>query len=226
VKRVHADLLFDWEQEQLLQLLGEELKRPLTHIAQLSQLGGKDHIIHIESQRALRTIDTVLLYKRLATGQLEMKLEPVHVGSVLAEVLHVVKPQMAISGCQSELSINASLHPVSADRTVLLHALVSLWQAYIASAKDATRINCEAKSVRGGVRITISSDEVAFHSLSFAKANRKSKQPVSELAGAATDLLVARGIFALSGNKLTISHLKTSSGIGVTLPISKQLQFV
>lgn len=226
VKRVKADRVFDRQQEQLLQLLGEELKRPLTHIMQLAELGDRDHMIRAQAERALRTIDNVLLYKRLATGQLELQLEPVHVGSIMTDVLQIVRPHMAMSGCRSELAILTTLQPVAADRKVLRHVLIGLWQAFIVGSKNATVISCSAKRVTHGVRITLSSDEMAFEGLSLAKVNFKSTQPVLELAGAATDLLVAKNILELSGSKLTISRLKGSNGIGVTLPISRQLQFV
>ena len=209
-----------------MQLLGEELRRPLTHIHQLAQLGNRDHMIQAQVQRALRTIDNVLLYKRLATGQLELQLEPVHVGSIMSDVLQLIGPQMALSGCRSELAIHSTLQPVTTDRKVLLHALVGLWQAYIVSAKDATMITCGAKRVSGGVRITLSSDGATFEGLSLARANMKSAQPITELAGAATDLLIAKNILKLAGSRLTVSRLHHTNGIGVTLPISKQLQFV
>lgn len=207
-------------------MLGEELKRPLTHISQLAQLGGHDHMIQAQVQGALHTIDSVLLYKRLASGQLELHLEPVHVGSVMSDVMQVVAPQMALNGCRSELDIATALQPVDADRTVLLHALISLQMAYITSSKNASLIVCSAKRVPEGVRITLRSDEVPFETLSFEKANLSSSQPMQSLAGAATDLLVARGILDLAGSRLTISRFKDTNGIGVTLPISKQLQFV
>lgn len=226
MKRVNAGTIFELEQDQLLSMLCEELKRPLVHIEQLAQLGGRDHMVRSEVQRALRTIESVLVYRRLSSGQLELRLEPVHVGSVMNDVMEIMAPQMEMSGCQYSLAIHASLQPVAADRLVLQHALISLWQAYITSAKDATTITCAAKRVAGGVRITITSDEVAFDSIELSKVNLKSTQPLSGLAGAATDLLVARGILEYAGSRLSVSRFKHTNGIGVTLPISKQLKFV
>lgn len=226
MKRVTVGPVIDKEQNKLLFLLGEELKNPLTHILQLSQLGDKDTMIQAHVQRALNTIDSVLLYRRLVSGQLTLELEPVHVGSVITQVADIVAPQMAMLGCLCRLEIQTSLQPAEMDRRLLQRALVSMWQSFISSAKDTTQITCNARRVPAGIRVTICSNEPFSGELSLAGANLASTQPVQSLAGSATDLLTARGMFKLTGVHLTRSRQKDTYGIGFTLPISKQLQLV
>ncbi len=211
---------------ELLYLLGEQLKNPLVQIAQLSELGDKDQMIHAQAQRALNTIDTVLLYRRFATGQTKLRFEPVHVGSAISQVATLIEPQMQMFGCRAEFDIQQSLGLVDVDRQLLKRALLSLWQAFISTAKDTTIIRCGAHKTARGIRVTISGNGEGFDVVSLAKVNTKSTQPLTSFAGPAADLLAARGMFSLAGSTMRATRVKGAQGFGATLRISQQMQFV
>lgn len=212
--------------DDLLALLGEELKNPLVAIAQLTELGSKDPRIMAHTKKALNTIDNVLLYKRFAAGQLAMNLEPVHVGSAINDVLRTVAPQMEMSGCHSEVIIQHSLQPVDVDRRLLQSALLSLWQAFASTIRNSSDIVCTAHNAHDGVRLSVLSASASIDELTLAQTNDASTQPVTGVAGPATDLMTANGMFRLAGTKITKSRRKNMTGLGVTLQVSRQLHLV
>ncbi len=211
--------------DDLLLMLAEELKQPLINIAHLSELNADARIL-TQAQKALNTIDNITLYRQFVSGQLSLNLEPVHVGSAIAQVASTIEPQMKMSGCWTELSIQNSLQTADIDRRVLSGALLSLWQAFIESIDNPTEIVCSAKKMQGGIRLSIVSKGANIESLSFSGANTSSTQPIVGFAGPATDLITARNMFELVGGKMTKSRRKDMSGIGVTLRTSQQLHLV
>lgn len=208
-------------QDQLLALLGEELKQPLVAIAQLAELQSSDDI-GIQAKRALRTIDNVLLYKRVSSGQIQMALEPIHVGSAIQEVQHRMKPLLMQQGCRTELYISSGLRPVDVDKRLLLGVVESLWQAFASALPQKAVLQCHAKKTKNGIRVSLSSTSTTFETVHFKKVNNDSSQPLAAFAGPSADMLAAQQLCTLLGAQIT----KTSRGIGVTLTPSKQLQMV
>lgn len=217
---------FDNRVNDLLFLLGEEIKQPLIAISQLSELKDSGSSINAHAKEALRTIDNILLYQRVSSGQTALKLEPVHVGSTIRDVSEVMEPLMRTAGCRTEVRIQHSLSPVDVDRQVLNGALQGLWQALMSTMTDPSEIVCRAHRTKGGIRLSLTSLKADVTNLSFKRANVKSFQPMSAVAGPVTDLLAAHGMFELLGSSLTKTEGKTFSGFGVTLKISQQLQIV
>lgn len=226
MKRVNAEPAQASYHDELLLLLGEELKQSLVLIAQLAELGDKEPLIRAQSQKALNTIDNVMLYKRCVSGQLSLQLEPVHVGSTIAQVAQSVAPQMKMNGYQTRLIIGQSLGSVDVDRQLFSGALLSLWQACIANAHNVNDITCSAQRIRGGVRVSLFYSTKEIEGFSLAQTNIHSRQPISAIAGPATDLLTARGLFTLTGANLTKSRSSGLTGFGVTVPFSHQLHLV
>lgn len=226
MKRVQAEPLHRELHEELLRLLGEELKNPLVSIAHLSEIGGRDQQIRIQVQRALNTIDNVLLYKRIANGQTELTIKPVHVGHAITEVAETMKPQMEMSGSRVELAIQSSLQPADIDQKLFVSALLSLWQAFVTNMQTSGNIVCSARANKQGIRLALLSDSVEMNDFSLTLANISSIQPLSGVAGTAMDLLAAHGMFQLAGSRITKSKRKGLSGLGVTLRPSYQMQLV
>jgi hypothetical protein len=193
---------------------------------QLAELGDKDPLIRTQAQRALHTIDNVLLYKRFVAGQIHLQLEPVHVGSTIAQIANDVEPQMKMNGYRSQLVIGQSLGAVDVDRQLFRAALLSMWQAYISAAGKTSQIVCNAHRVGDGVRVSLVGGEHQLERFSLATANMSSRQPVRAVAGPAADLLAARGMFDLIGARLSKTQRGGMSGFGVTLPLSRQLHLV
>jgi len=216
--------------KQLLLLMGEELKISLIGIAQLSELKENHETIRLKAQQALRTIDNILLYQRLHSGQQQLQLEPVHIGSAVHDVAYTMKPMMDYFDCSLEVDIQHGLAPVDVDRKVLYAGMASLWQAFLGTMQldKPSVLQCRAYRGRDGVRITLLSKSVQTDKLSlFSKSGRwTSKQPLKDIAGPATDIIAAKGMFYLLGGELRKTTAVATHGLGVTFAASKQLQMV
>lgn len=212
---------------ELLLLLGEELKQPLVAISQLAEMNdgdGSDVKAHAKS--ALTTIDNILLYQKVASGQTSLKLEPVHVGSTMHEVAHAMQPIMRAAGCRTEIIIQHGLSPVDVDRRLLKSALQSLWQGFLGTVAESSDVVCRARRTPAGIRLSLHSAGASIDELHFTKSNPTSSQSLSGVAGSGADFLTAQGIFALLGGELNKSSAKKLAGIGVTLKVSRQLQMI
>jgi hypothetical protein len=209
------------DSNQLLTLLGEELKQPLVAIAQLAELQSSGDI-KIQANKALRTIDNVLLHRSIASGQVALRLEPVHVGSAMESVRQTMQPFMKQQGCRTELRVQKSLQPVDVDKQLLTGVVESLWQAFASTLKGPADIVCRANKTSRGIRVSLSSASAELGDVHFARTNHTSSQPISAFAGPATDFLTAQQLCHLLGATLT----KSANSIGVTLPPSRQLQIV
>ena len=226
MKRVNPPS-FDTKSGSLLLLLGEELKQPLVAIKQLAELDMAGTAeVRAYAQQALRTIDNVLLYQKVHTGQTSLILEPVHVGSTIQEVAHAMSPSMKLAGCRTELRIQHGLHPVDVDRQLLASGLQSLWQALLGTVHQPSVIVCQARRTTRGIRVSLHSTDAELDELHLAKPNTKSSQPIAGFAGPATDLLTAKGMFELLGAELKKSTGVYRAGLGATFQVSKQLQMV
>lgn len=215
----------NYKAKDLLFLLGEEIKQPLVAISQLSEMNG-DEGVNIHAKKALRTIDNVMLYQQVNSGQRALKLEPVHVGSAMQEVSVAMQPLMRSSGCRTEMIIQHSLSPVDVDRRLLHGALQSLWQALLGTMHAPAEVVCRAHRTSKGIRLSMLSVGAQVGSMSLKNTNLNSSQPITSVAGPATDLLTAHGMFNILGGNLTKTSGKKLSGFGVTLKTSKQLQML
>jgi hypothetical protein len=210
----------------LLLHLSEELKQSLVSIALLSEMGESPEAIASHARVALKTIDNVLLYHRVHSGQTSLVLEPVHVGSTIHAVAHTMEQIMRASGCRTELNIQHGLSPVDADRHLLESALYSLWQAVLQTVTTPSEIICNARKTPGGVRLSIHSRGAQLETISLNKKNLNSLQPLTAVSGSAMDFLAAEGLFALLGSNLNKSIRDEVIGLGVTLLPSRQLQMI
>lgn len=211
----------------LLLLLGEELKQPLVAISQLAELASGEGVeMRAYAQQALRTIDNVLLYQKINSGQLALRLEPVHIGGTLHEVMHDMQPLLKTAGCRTEIHIQHGLQPVDVDRQLFKSALMSLWQAILSNTTQDSSVQCHVRKSASGIRLSVSTHDAGLQDISFSQINTVSSQPITSIAGAATDLLTARGMFELLGARLSKSSVSRVPALGVTLQASRQLELV
>ncbi len=215
-----------YSNSDVLFMLGEELKKPLTVIKALAETNASSDI-QMEARRALRTIDNVLLYQQLSSSQISLDLEPVHVGSTLTQVAANLEPLSLLRGCETEVYIQSGITTVDADANVLKSGIESLWQAMLAMAQRPSPLNWYVYRSKKGIRIAITNNSVDLSKVKFNSNNfGKSRQPFAGLSGPATDLITASGMFDLLGSKVTKTHRQNTNGFAVTLPISPQLALV
>ncbi len=213
----------------LVFMLGEELKKPLTSIKMLAEADQAGSPISLQARRALRTIDNVLLYQRLSMFQTELLLEPVHIGSSLSQVATDLSPLSIEHGCETEVFIQSGIATVDADREVLKSGIECLWQAMLGLTQKPSPITWDVSRARGGIRVAVYNNSVDLSKLSFAKAIKvagTTRQPFSGVSGPATDLLTARNMFNLLNASLSKTKKDGLEGLAVTFRISPQLAFI
>jgi len=218
-----------YAEHELVFMLGEELKKPLTAIKLLAENNSNQTSISLEARKALRTVDNVLLYQQLDSQQLTLDFTTVHVGSTLTQVAAELQPLSIEHGCETEVHIQSGVNPVDVDRQVLRSGLESLWQAMLGMTARPSPLNWHVYRTPQGIRIALTNNSVDLSKVSFAKITDSagsSRQPYAGVAGAATDLVTARGMFALLGSSLSKITKEGQQGLAVTLPISAQLALV
>ncbi len=202
-------------------LLAQELKHPLTAIAQASELGNSE-LVRQQAQRALRTLDAIVLGEQVAAGQVGLDLKPLQIGSVMVDVHQQIQPMLKTRSINAEISLRRGLALIDSDRLVVSTILTSLWHVMISAVGSSTDISFSAKSYKGGVRVSLSSKSAKLSGLNKPRTNLHSSQPIKELASGAGDFLAASQLASLLGTKLTASP----KSIGVLLPKSSQLTLV
>ena len=225
MKRVQPTVFHDRSKELLL-LLGEELKQPLIDISQLAEIHNGQEETSAYARQALQTIDNMLLYQRFSSGQLELQLEPVHVGATMQEVAQKITPIASTLGCRISLEVAHGLQPVDVDRRLLSSALLSLWQAFFTTIPQDAEVICRAKKSSRGIHVSLQSSGADLTDIALTRPNFESTQPLKGIAGASADLLTAQAMFVVLGSDLRKTKTKTMSGFGLTLTPSKQLRMI
>jgi|GEM_PF-2338840 len=213
-------------------MMGEELKKPLTVIkalAEYSHENDQSRTIILESKKALRTIDNMLLFKRIDADQLALQLSPVHVGSTLTQVAHDLQPLAAGRGCETEVFIQSGISSVNAHAGALKSSIECLWQAMITMTEKPSAMTWHVSRNKNGVQVSLTNSSIDLSRVALGRKNvaiGSSSQPYMGVSGAATDLILAHKLFLILGGTLRKTKKQGSEGFTVTLPISEQLAFL
>jgi PAS domain S-box-containing protein len=143
----------DRRKDEFLALLGHELRNPLSPIwtgLHILRLHLKDHpqvesvaaLIERQVRHLTRLVDDLLDISRITRGKVELRLQPVEVGALVARAVETARP--FITQCEHQLSVEVSAEPVfvKGDPTRLEQILVNL-------------LNNAAKYTGPGGRITL-----------------------------------------------------------------------
>ncbi len=218
-----------FNEDELVFMLSEELKKPLTVIKSLAEVSSDGTLINLEVRKALRTIDNVLLYQRLLAEQTTLKLEPVHLGNTLTKIINELQPLSIKHGCEVEMFIQSGIATIDTDATVLQSGIESLWQAVLSMTQRPSALNWHIYRSHPGIRVAITNNSIDLSKVSLTTAKDtagRSRQPFRGIASPATDLLTACGLFGLLGSRIAKIHKSGQSGLAATFPISAQLALV
>lgn len=216
-------------EHKLVFMLGEELKVPLTAIKLLAENGSDAQAISLEARKALRTVDNMLLYQQLSANQTMLQLEPVHVGSTLTQVANDLAPLSIQFGCETEVFIQSGINTVDVDSSLLRAGIESLWQSVLGMTDRPSPVVWHVYRNNQGIRVAVINNSLDLSKLKLANSYKnagKSRQPFSGIAGPATDLVTAKGLFSLLGSKVTKITKEGQQGFAVTLRPSAQLALV
>jgi len=218
-----------FSEHNLVFMMGEELKKPLTAIKLLAENNANLSTISLEARRALRTVDNILLYQQISTEQIALLLEPVHLGSTITQVAHDLSPLSVEFGCETEIIIQPGMTTVDVDNSVLRSGIESLWQAVLGMAERPSPLTWHVYRTKQGIRIAVINNSLDLKKVSLSSRHSgggKSRQPFAGIAGPATDLMTARGLFMLLGSQLTKISKEGHPGLAVTFRPSAQLALV
>jgi hypothetical protein len=216
-------------EHKLVFMMGEELKKPLTIIKLLADNNPDNSAIGLEARRALRTVDNLLLFQQLSTDQTSLLLEPVHVGSTLTQVANDLNPLSIEFGCETEVFIQSGITTVDVDSSLLKSGIESLWQAMLGMTEKPSPLSWHVYKTQSGIRIAVVNNSVDMSKISLKRSGSvagTSRQPFAGIAGPATDLVTAKGLFNLLGADLAKVIKDGKHGLAVTLNASRQLELV
>ena len=152
-----------------------------------------------------------------------------HLGSTITQVAHDLQPLSIEFGCETEVFIQPGMTTVDVDNSVLRSGIESLWQAVLGMAERPSPLEWHVYRTKQGIRIAVINNSVDLKKVSLSPKYSnagQSRQPFAGIAGPATDLMTARGLFMLLGSSLTKISKQGQSGFAVTFKPSAQLALV
>ena len=216
-------------EHELVFMMGEELKKPLTAIKLLAEDSTeKSRTIQLEARKALRTVDNMLLNQQLSADQTSLDFGPVHVGSTLTQVATDLQPLSIEHGCETEVFIQSGISAVDSQPVALKSAIESLWQAMLGMTERPSPLTWHIRRSPQGIRVLVVNNSVDLSKVSLRKSGSvgESRQPFAGIAGPATDLVTAQSLFEKLGAQLKKVTIEGQQGLSVTLPASAQLRLV
>ncbi len=216
-------------EHKLVFMMGEELKKPLTAIKLLAENRSDMATVSLEARKALRTIDNILMYQQFSSEQTALVLEPVHIGSTLTQVANDLRPLSQEFGCETEVFIQSGISTVDVDKSVLRSGIESMWQAVLGMTERPSPLSWHVYRTNRGIRIAVINNSIDLSKVKLSQNSKnegKSRQPFAGIAGPATDLVTAKGLFGLMDSQLSKVTKDGQHGLAVTLNPSAQLALV
>jgi len=151
----------------LTSMIVHDLKGPLGGILTVAQLAlrkrgnlGPDHVRQLEQiQRSardlMRMIENLLEIDQMQEGRLDLRLEPVDVGTLLAECAEEFRAAAETVGQTIAVTVGEEVPGLVSDRWLLRRVLNNLVVNAIRHSGSAGRIDLEARSGSGGVEIRV-----------------------------------------------------------------------
>jgi K+-sensing histidine kinase KdpD len=159
-------------EHKLVFMLGEELKKPLTAIKLLSESNADGNKINLEAQKALRTVDNILLFQQISENQLSLVPEPVHVGSTITDVVHNLRPLSIEFGCETEVIIQHGITTIDVDKNVLRSSIESLWQAVLSMTEKPSPLVCHVYKTNQGIKLALVNNSIDFSKVTLSRTRK------------------------------------------------------
>lgn len=226
--------------EQMLGSLARELKHPLTYIARHAELSAMENgqqpafaAVSQSAASALMLIDSYLLSARSEYGQLQLPMEPVGLGGVLYDVAQALQQTAQERNCTIEV-IASHAGPVMAHEEGLRAALTCLAsQLMLCDPEEPVlriiRLSAYRQHARDPVA-AVFDPAISFSQKDLAAARRL--QGVSHMAfggsssGSGIHLAIAESLAQSIGARLSVVRRQNTSGFGLRLIKSEQLQLI
>jgi hypothetical protein len=220
------------EDDALLTAVADHLRMPLLQIARLAELGNRHALprISLVSEQALRLIDAYVMTQ----NQLELELEPVFAGAVMADVAYQLEDFARDAGYSIVIDQASPTSPVMGHRETLKTILLLLGTSIIEAGVE--RETVDRRLVFGIHRSAKGIVVGAFHSsleltqdvinLTRQLHGRASQAAPALGASGAAGLAIADNLSQILEAPLRSYRHKTLTGIGSLLQPTTQLQLL
>jgi hypothetical protein len=223
----------------LLRALAEQLKLPLLHISQhveLARMGHETELKHIETvaDMALKLVDSYVLSTQLSQGQLQLRLEPVSVSSVLHDAAEKLEGIAREYACELRLDLSGKYGPVMADRKSLEAAITTLGYSFIeAQAQEGVKkpsLVLAAHRSRHGIVTGVYGDHNELTSDMFRRSkvlSGRARQPLPPLGHTpSAGIFVADSLISAMSSGLKVARHSNLTGLAATLLSNPQMTLI
>lgn len=222
-------------QSDFVSAVSHEFRTPLTTLCQLSELLMRRRVasdddratyyrlLHDESHRLKRLVETLLNFGRLEAGRMHFRFEPVSPAAVVREVVEEFARTEQGRGRRIDVTTDGGPAIVSADKDMLRSVVWNLVEnAAKYSSSDAT-ISIALRRSNGHIRLAVSDQGVGIprseHRRIFEKFVRGSAARASDVRGTGVGLAVTQRIVTAHGGEVTLaSEPGSGSTFTVLLP--------
>jgi PAS domain S-box-containing protein len=241
VQAVQALQEADRRKDEFLATLAHELRNPLAPIRQAASLAKAPQVdaqrrtwalevIERQSRQMALLLDDLLDVSRISRGHLELRLQPVALGDVVAAALETARPLFDRKRHTLDVALPAAAVTLSADPLRLAQILSNLLSNAAKYTNEGGRIELGATASRGEVAIRVRDNGIGLSPESQAHIFEMFSQVAPALdraeGGLGIGLALSRGLVTLHGGRIEVH----SEGVGrgsefvVRLPLAEQPQ--
>ena len=204
--------------QQAIQWVAHEMRSPLTAIQGSSEMMGRyaltderrkqmASMIHAESKRMARMIQTFLDVERLSEGQMDMKRVPFELGPVVELCVQRIAPlaerkQITVH-CEGPMA-----GEVTGDRELMEYAVYNLLTNAVKYSPTETHVRVTSASQRGMLRLSVADQGIGMDKKEveniFRKFYRTEKAQKSGEVGTGIGLSIVEQIVTHHGGKIEV----------------------
>ena len=224
-------------QSDFVSAVSHEFRTPLTTLCQLSELLMRGRIasdddratyyrlLHDESERLKRLVETLLNFGRLEAGRMHFRFEPVNPTVVVREVVDEFARTEQGTGRRIEVTTDSEPSMVSADKDMLRSVVWNLVENAAKYSPADAPIAIALSRSNGHIRLAVSDQGAGIpgseHRRIFEKFVRGSAARASDVRGTGVGLAVTQRILTAHGGDIRVaSEPGSGSTFTVILPVT------
>ena len=225
--------------DQVLATTSHELRTPLTSIIGFAKLlidgyipdeaGRREAVadIHRSALALLALVDDVLDISRIEAGRLDMRIEPVSVADIFADVEATLAVQAREKSVALECEAAVNLPPVAADRARVRQIVLNLaGNAVKFTDQGSVRVTADHEPGSRRVRITVADTGIGIpvdqQSRLFEKFHQLNQGHTRQYGGAGLGLSISKALVEQMGGTIRVESAGVGQGTtaSVWLPVA------
>lgn len=215
---------------RLLMALAEELTMPFLQIARIAELQN-DVTIQQQAEMGLRLVNGYILGLQ-SKEQLQLKLEPITLSSVLHDTATVLNPLAKQQGYELEIDIAGKFGPVMGDRRLLEQAFIILGYELMQAPSENPRATLTLATHRSksGIVAGVFTNNPGLTADAFRRAKvllGSARQTLpNSTVGSGAGVFVADALLQTLSSSFKVARHHKQTGLAATLIPSRQLKLV